>query len=65
MYPVLERINKPFVDTATAAYYLNRRQQTLRIWACLQNGPIHPRRIGGRLAWSVSEIKRLLGIDES
>jgi hypothetical protein len=50
------------VDTATAAYHFNRRPQTLRAWACLQNGPLNPLRINGRLAWPVADIKRLLGM---
>ncbi|MDP2268092.1 MAG: DNA-binding protein, partial [Deltaproteobacteria bacterium] len=41
---------------------LNRKPQTLRGWACLENGPIRPLRINGRLAWSVLELKRLLGV---
>jgi hypothetical protein len=48
------------VPTDTAAYYLNRQPQTMRAWACLENGPIRPTRINGRLAWSIFEIKRLL-----
>ena len=58
----LELENRPTVVTAAAAYYLNRRPQTLRGWACLENGPLRPFRISGRLAWSTAEIKRLLGV---
>ena len=58
----LELINKPNVDTAHAAYLLTRRPQTLRAWACLENGPLRPVRINGRLAWPVSELKRVLGL---
>ena len=58
----LELLNKPTVDTAHAAYLLTRRPQTLRAWACLENGPLRPVRINGRLAWSVSELKRVLGV---
>lgn len=54
---------RPAVDTAAAAFYLNRRPQTLRGWACLENGPLRPRRISGRLAWDVAEIRRLLGVE--
>lgn len=61
-YATLESISRPTVDTAAAAYYLNRRPQTLRGWACLENGPLRPIRISGRLAWSTAEIKRLLGV---
>ena len=57
----LELEYRPTVATAAAAHYLNRRPQTLRGWACLENGPLRPIRINGRLAWPVSELRRLLG----
>ena len=50
------------VDTATAAYYLNRRMQTLQKWSSLGTGPLTPVRLNGRLAWPVSEIKNLMGV---
>lgn len=50
------------VDTATAAFHLNRRPQTLRAWACLENGPLRPVRVHGRLAWPVAELRRVLGV---
>jgi hypothetical protein len=53
-----------YVDTATAAYYLNRKPQTLRSWASLDNGPIRPKRGTGRLAWSVREIRALLNFGD-
>jgi hypothetical protein len=52
-FPPLESVNRPAVDTAAAAHYLNRRPQTMRIWA-LTGHPIQPRRINGRLAWPVA-----------
>ena len=61
-FPTLESVNRPAVDTAAAAHYLNRKQQTLRVWACLENGPLRPVRINGRLAWPVAELRRLLGL---
>lgn len=61
-YPSLESVTRPTVDTAAAAYYLNRRPQTLRCWAVYQDGAINPIRISGRLAWPVSELKRVLGV---
>lgn len=61
-YPPLEAVTRPAVTTGEAAFYLNRQPQTLRGWACQENGPIRPRRVGGRLAWDVSELKRLLGV---
>lgn len=58
-FPSLETVTRPTVDTAAAAYYFNRREQTLRAWACLENGPLRPLRINGRLAWPVADIRRL------
>lgn len=60
-FPPLDRENRSHVDTASAAYYLTRKGQTLRNWACQNNGPVLPIRVNGRLAWPVAEIKRLLG----
>ena len=60
-FPPLESVTRPTVDTAAAAHYLNRKPQTLRGWACLENGPLRPIRINGRLAWSLSEIRTVLG----
>ncbi len=48
------------IPTDAAAHHINRRPQTLRAWACLENGPIRPVRINGRLAWRVSDLKALL-----
>ena len=58
----LELEHRPAVDTAAAAYYLSRRPQTLRGWACLENGPLRPRRINGRLHWVTADIRHLLGV---
>ena len=58
----LESETRPAVDTAAAAYYLNRRPQTLRAWACLENGPLRPIRVHGRLAWPVADLMRILGV---
>lgn len=62
VFPKLEDLTRPTVETASAAHYLNRRPQTLRGWACLENGPIRPVRINGRLAWKVSDLRRVLGV---
>jgi len=48
------------LPTDEAAGHLNRRPQTLRIWACYENGPIRPRKVNGRLNWPVVDLKRLL-----
>ena len=58
----LDREARTAVDTATAAYHLSRQPQTLRGWACLENGPLRPVRVHGRLAWPVSELRRVLGV---
>lgn len=67
-----ERKGRPFVslrdetrsavDTETAAHHLSREPQTLRVWACKENGPLRPLRVNGRLAWPTAEIRRLLGV---
>lgn len=60
-FPPLEQQTKPILTTDEAAHYLNRKPQTLRSWACLEpRGAIKPVRICGRLAWKVSDIRRLL-----
>lgn len=56
----LEHEKRMAIPTNDAAYHLNRASQTLRAWACLENGPIKPLRVNGRLAWSVNEIRNLL-----
>jgi hypothetical protein len=55
------------LSTDEAAQLLNRKPQTLRKWACLENGPIRPIRVHGRLAWRVSDLHALLAgaIDSS
>ena len=51
------------LPTPEAAGHLNRAQQTLRMWAMRDGtGPIRPLRINGRLAWPVSELRRVLGV---
>lgn len=48
------------LTTNEAARAINRRPQTLRKWACKDDGPITPLRIYGRLAWRVSDLRALL-----
>jgi hypothetical protein len=60
--PGLSAENRPTVNTATAAYYLNRQAQTLRVWASKESGAIRPIRVNGRLAWPVADLKKLLGV---
>lgn len=60
----LELETRPTVDTAAAAHYLHLAQQTMRIYACKETGPIRPRRIPGsaKLHWRTADIRRLLGV---
>jgi hypothetical protein len=53
------RANLP---TPEAAFHLNRAQQTLRLWAMRENGPLRPIRVNGRLAWPVAELRKVLHV---
>lgn len=63
-FPPLESVTRPNVDTAAAAYYLNRKPQTLRGWACEETFPegLRPVRVNGRLGWPVAGIRAALGV---
>jgi hypothetical protein len=50
------------LPTPEAAWHLSRAQQTLRLWACQDNGPIRPIRLRGRLLWPTSKLRELLGV---
>lgn len=58
-FPRLDAETRTHVDTETAAYHLNRKIQTLRIWSAYGTGPLKPVRAHGRLLWSVADIKTL------
>ena len=53
---------RPTVGTAAAAHYLHLSEQTMRLHACKESGPLRPRRINGRLHWVTDDIRRLLGV---
>lgn len=58
----LSDVTADILSTKDAAYYLNRAPQTLRLWASGgRKAPIQPRRINGRLAWDVAQIRALVG----
>lgn len=61
-FPALDQETRSHVPTDQAAYYLSRRPQTLRAWSCDEDGPLRPIRVNGRLAWSVAQIRELLGV---
>jgi len=58
----LDREIRSAIPTHEAAFHLNRAQQTMRLWACKENGPIRPIRINGRLAWPVASIRSLVEV---
>lgn len=58
----LERETRTHVPTKVMCHHLGRKEQTARIWACSENGPLRPIRIHGRLAWPVADIRRILGV---
>lgn len=58
--PAVDLETRTHVNTATAARWLNRAPQTLSGWACFEDGPLRPRRVGGRLAWAVADIRAIL-----
>lgn len=50
------------LPTPEAARHLNRAEQTLRVWAMREDGPLRPMRINGRLAWKTDDLRRVLGV---
>lgn len=61
----LESETRANLPTPEAAFHLNRAQQTLRLWAMRENGPVRPIRVNGRLAWPVAELRRILQVQVS
>jgi len=61
-YTALVTETRAALPTDEAAHHLSRAPQTLRLWACLENGPLRPIRVHGRLAWPVAELRRVLGV---
>ncbi|MDL2336274.1 MAG: DNA-binding protein [Pseudomonadota bacterium] len=58
----LDQEARAYLPTAEAAPHLGRAPQTLRKWACHELGPLRPRRVNGRLAWAVADIRRVMGV---
>ena len=61
-YRPLDQESRAAIPTAEAAFHLGRRPQTLRSWACLEDGPLRPIRVHGKLLWPVAELRRLVGL---
>jgi|GEM_PF-1591431 len=60
-FPDIRTESRTHVPTDIAAHWLGRKGQTMRCWA-MTGHPIMPRRVNGKLAWPVAEIRRLLGV---
>lgn len=65
LHAIMRAETRSHVDTNTAAGLLGRAPQTLRKWACYEDGPLRPVRINGRLTWAVADIRRLLSNGKS
>lgn len=61
MIPIKDE-TRAILTTREAAFHLNRAEQTLRLWALKNTGPVKCFRVNGRLAWPVEEIKKVLGV---
>ena len=62
-YPPINEQTHEVLNIAETSWYLRMAKQTLRIWACTGKGPITPLKIGGRLHWRTSDVKKLLGVE--
>ena len=62
IYTPLAQETRLTLPTVEAGFHLNRAQQTMRLWAMRENGPLRPIRVNGRLAWKVADIKAVLGV---
>ena len=58
----LAQETRSVLTTPEAAYHLNRANQTLRLWAMRNDGPVKCLRINGRLAWPVDQLKAAVGL---
>lgn len=61
-YTPLGQETRTTLPTKEAAFQLSRAQQTLRLWAMSESGPLRPIRINGRLHWKTEDIRKLLGV---
>lgn len=56
---------REYLSTAEAAFHLGRKPRTLIYWNCRGVGLVTPVRLGSRLGWPVSELRRVLGVEVS
>lgn len=62
-YPPLSEEVRDAVSTEAAAYYLDLKPQTMRVWSFRETGPIRPVRVNKRLRWRTNDLRRLLGVN--
>lgn len=60
-YPPISTITAPTVSTDQAAYYLNRKPETLRKYAKMDKPPIRPLRLGRQYLFRTADIKAIIG----
>jgi hypothetical protein len=60
VFPALEQVTKPNLTTAEAAHYMNLAEQTLRLHACRQTGPVRPVRYCNTLHWPTEAVRKLV-----
>lgn len=58
----LDHETRAALPTREAAYHLNRAEQTLRLWAMRNDGPVKCLRVNGRLQWPIDQIKAVMGV---
>lgn len=56
----LVHTGRTLISTEEAAYLLNLKPQTMYKWACYENGPISPVRIGRSVKWRLSDVASLV-----
>lgn len=64
-FPPLAEVTAEVVSTKAAAFYINRKADTLRRYAKMENPPITPRVFGKQFLWRTADIKALLGVTQS
>lgn len=62
-FPPLSEVTTEVVSTKAAAFYTNRKADTLRRYAKMEHPPITPRVFGKQFLWRTADIKSLLGVD--
>ena len=58
----LELVTRPVLTTKELCHYANIAEQTAWVWACKESGPVRPIRIGRRLGWPTTAVKKLCGV---